>query len=388
MSKRDYYEVLGVSKTATEVEIKSAYRKLAIKYHPDKNPGNQEAEDAFKEASEAYEVLSDQNKRSQYDRFGHAGMRGAAGGGGAGFSNVEDIFSAFGDIFGGGRGSIFDDFFGGGGRSRGGRRTTGEPGGDLKIRLPLTLEEVSTGVSKKLNLKKWTVCGVCSGSGAESGSAPATCPTCQGQGQVRQVQRSVLGQFVNIAPCPECRGAGTVIKDKCHNCEGEGRVQGEEDVKIDIPAGVEEGNYLPLEGKGNAGRRGGAAGDLIVVMEVKEHDTFTRNGNNLLYRATVSIADAVLGTELDIPTIMGSEKLKVEAGTQPGETIRMKGKGLPSLDTGLRGDQVVFVDVFIPKKINAAEKQKLKELQKSENFSPKAKKENKHGFFDRVKDMF
>lgn len=179
-----------------------------------------------------------------------------------------------------------------------------------------------------------------------------------------------------------------MIKDKCHNCEGEGRVQGEEDVKIDIPAGVEEGNYLPLEGKGNAGRRGGAAGDLIVVMEVKEHDTFTRNGNNLLYRATVSIADAVLGTELDIPTIMGSEKLKVEAGTQPGETIRMKGKGLPSLDTGLRGDQVVFVDVFIPKKINAAEKQKLKELQKSENFSPKAKKENKHGFFDRVKDMF
>jgi molecular chaperone DnaJ len=395
MSKRDYYEVLGVSKTASSAEIKSAYRKLAIKFHPDKNPGDNEAENSFKEASEAYEVLSDETKKAQYDRFGHAGVRGAAGGGGAGFSNVEDIFSAFGDIFGGGGsggrgGSIFDEFFGGGGqRSRGGRRTTGEPGGDLKIRLPLTLEEVSTGVTKKLNLKKWNTCGICSGSGAEEGSVPTTCPTCQGQGQVRQVQRSMLGQFVNIAACPECRGAGTVIKAKCTNCQGEGRVQGDEEVQVEIPAGVEEGNYLPLEGRGNAGRRGGPAGDLIVVMQVKDHDTFTRNGNNVLYRATVSVSDAVLGTELDIPTLYGNETLKVEGGTQPGETIRMKGKGIPSLDTGSKGDQVVFVDVYIPKKVNAAEKQKLKELAKSDNFVPrKEKKDSKQGFFDRVKDIF
>jgi len=387
MSKRDYYEILGVSKNASQAEIKTAYRKLAIKYHPDKNPGDQEAENAFKEASEAYEVLSDENKKSQYDRFGHAGMRGAAGGG-AGFSNVEDIFSAFGDIFGGGRSSIFDDFFGGGQRSRGGRRTTGEPGGDLKIRLPLTLEEVSTGVTKKLSLKKWTTCDVCTGTGAKKGSTPATCPTCQGQGQVKQVQRSMLGQFVNIATCPECRGSGSIITDKCDNCHGEGRIQGEEEVKVDIPAGVEEGNYLPMEGKGNAGRRGGPAGDLIVVMEVKDHETFTRNGNNVLYRAAVSIADAVLGTELNVPTLNGQETLKVEPGTQPGETIRMKGKGIPSLDSGLKGDQVVFIDVYIPKKINAAEKQKLRELQKSDNFSPKSKKESKQGFFDRVKDIF
>ncbi|GAB5465630.1 MAG: molecular chaperone DnaJ [Candidatus Kapaibacteriales bacterium] len=386
--KRDYYEVLGVSRTSSSSEIKAAYRKLAIKFHPDKNPGDKAAEDSFKEASEAYEVLSDENKKARYDRFGHAGMGGAAGGGAQGFSNVEDIFSAFGDIFGGGGGSIFDGMFGGGQRSRGGRRTQGEPGGDLKIRLPLTLEEVSEGVTKKLNLKKWKSCNVCSGSGAEKGSQPTTCPTCQGQGQVRQMQRTMLGQMVNIATCPECRGAGTIITNKCDNCHGEGRTQGDDEVKVEIPAGVEEGNYLPMEGKGNAGRRGGQPGDLIVVMEIKDHEHFTRNGKNILYRATISVPDAILGTEIEVPTLLGNEKLTVEPGTQPGQTLRMSGKGLPSLDSSRRGDQIVFVDIYVPKRVTSVEKHNLKEMQKSGSFSPKPKKEEKQGFFDRMKEMF
>lgn len=383
MTKRDYYEVLGVSKNADKSELKSAYRKLAIKFHPDKNQGDPEAEEKFKEASEAYEVLSDDDKRARYDSFGHDGLRGAAGGG-AGFQNVDDIFSAFSDIFSGG--SIFDDFFGSS-SSRGRRRSGGERGSDIKIRLPLSFEEIAKGTNKTIKINKFIVCNVCSGSGAKEGSGLTTCHTCNGQGEVRQVSKSLFGQFVNITVCPTCSGSGQIVKDKCSNCHGDGRVKGEEEIKVDIPAGVEEGNYLTIRGKGNSGKNLGQSGDLIVVMEEKEHEVFERDGNNIIYRHTISFPEAALGTEIEIPTLFGEEKLEIEAGTQPGYTFKFQGKGIPHLNGYGQGDQINVVNVYVPQKLNSDEKKKIKELTDSKNISPEGKG-GKSGFFEKVKDAF
>lgn len=382
MSKRDYYEILGVTKSASESDVKSAYRKLAMMYHPDKNPDNKEAEEKFKEATEAYEVLSDPQKKDRYDRFGHDGMRG--GQDFRNYSDINDIFSNFGDIFGGG--SIFDDFFGGGGR-RGGsrRREQGERGSDLKVKVPLTLEEVAVGASKTIKIKKWSTCGDCSGSGAKSGSGSATCNVCGGHGEVRQVSKTMFGQFVNISPCQNCSGSGQIIKDKCNTCSGEGRVIKEDSISVDIPAGVEEGNYIPLMGKGNAGKRGGSSGDLIVIMEVLDHKLFTRDGNNVFYDLKLSFPDACLGTEIEVPTLGGTERVKIEAGTQPGTLIKLREKGIPYLNSNAKGDQIIQINIYVPKKLSSDEKGKIKVLRDSENFMVDKKSK---GIFEKVKEAF
>ncbi len=387
MGKRDFYEVLGVSRSATTAEIKAAYRKLALKYHPDRNPDDKEAEEKFKEATEAYEILSDPDKRSRYDRFGLDGLKRGQDFGT--YSNIDDIFSAFGDIFGG---SIFDDFFGGGTRrrSRSARRSVGERGGDIKIKLPLTLEEIAQGVEKTVKLKKYVVCDACGGSGAKSGSGYSACSMCGGSGEIRQVSRSVFGQFVNISTCPNCGGSGQVISEKCDVCGGEGRLQGEEKIKIQIPPGVEEGNYIPLRGKGHAGRRGGEPGDLIAIIEEKEHPYFIRRSDDVIYHLNVSFPQAALGAELTVPTLWGERKIKIEPGSQPGTVITLKNKGLPRLNYSGKGDQFVYLNVFVPVKMSPEEKAALKKLALSPNFDPnrqKAKKSEKD-FFKKVKEAF
>jgi len=388
MAKRDYYEILGVDKNASKDQFKAAYRKLAMKYHPDKNPDDNEAEEKFKEASEAYEILSDDTKKAQYDRYGHDGVRGAAAGG-AGFSNVEDIFSHFGDIFGGGGGggSMFDDIFGGGQRRGGRRRTSGERGGDIKIKLALTLEEVATGVSKTLKIKKNVVCDPCSGSGAKAGSGMETCSVCQGAGEVRQVSRSVFGQFVNVQVCHNCNGSGQIVKEKCSTCIGNGRVQSEESIKVDIPAGVEEGNYLPLSGKGHAGKRGGPAGDLIIVMDIKEHDYLERDGNDVIYQHSISIPEACLGCNIEVPTLQGTEIIEIPSGTQPGTEFKLSGKGIPNINSYGKGNQIVIINVYVPSRLNSDEKKAIKSLNNSDNFKPRGKN-SKGGFFEKVKHAF
>ncbi|MBL8000052.1 MAG: molecular chaperone DnaJ [Candidatus Kapabacteria bacterium] len=388
--KRDYYEILGVQKSSSADEIKSAYRKLAMKYHPDRNPGDKEAEENFKEATEAYEVLSDSGKRQRYDQFGHQGMRG-----GQDFHqnvNINDIFSQFGDIFGGGgNGDIFEQFFGGGGNRRsGGRRQAGEQGSDLKIRLPLSLEEIAAGAEKTLKIKRYRTCDTCSGSGAKSGSKPVTCSTCQGQGEVRHVSRSMFGQMVNIAPCTTCAGTGQIIKDKCGDCSGEGRIQGETTLKVNIPAGVSTGNYIPIRGKGNAGRRGGGAGDVLVIVEEQEHPHFKREGDDVVYDLTISFPDAALGGEVSVPVLGGTASLTIEAGTQPGTVLRMRDKGIPHLNGYGKGDQLVVVNVFVPTKLSSKEKDALRSLAQSENIAPRTGKNNGKdtGFFGKVKEAF
>lgn len=381
MSKRDYYEVLGVSKSASESEIKSSYRKLAMKYHPDKNPDDKQAEEKFKEAAEAYEVLSNPQKKERYDRFGHDGLKG--GQDFHNYSNINDIFSNFGDIFGGG--SIFDDFFGGGGRSGSNRREQGERGSDLRVKVELTLEEVAKGTSKSIKIKKWGVCDECTGSGAKKGSGTQTCAVCNGNGEVRQVSKTMFGQFVNISTCHNCNGSGQIIKEKCLKCSGEGRTIAEDIISIDIPAGVETGNYIPLMGKGNAGKRGGSSGDLIVMMNVMEHKIFTRDGNNIHYDLTLSFPDACLGTEIEVPILEGTEKIKVEPGTQPGHVIKLNRKGIPYLNTNEKGDQLIHINVFIPKKLNSEEKQIVKSLKESQNFIIDKKGK---GIIDKVKSAF
>jgi molecular chaperone DnaJ len=375
MAKRDYYEVLGVSRTASADEIKKAYRKLAMQYHPDRNPGNKEAEEKFKEAAEAYEALGDADKRQRYDQFGHDGMRGTDF---RPFTDVNDIFSTFGDIFGGGfGGSIFDEMFGGG-QGRGRQRSSGPvPGSDLKVRLKLSLEEIAAGVDKKLKIKKWKRCDTCGGSGARSSEGTATCPVCKGSGEVRQVSRSVFGQFVNIATCA--------------NCGGDGRVQGESTIKVSIPAGVSEGNYIPLRGEGNVGRRGGGAGDIIVVIEEEPHGVFTRNGNDVLLDLLVSFPEAALGADVEVPTLTGRAKIKIEPGTQSGRILRMRDKGIPHLNSFGRGDQLVRVNVWIPTKLNEQERQLLRQLAGGDNLSPKQGDTSAHSdksYFGRVKKAF
>jgi len=378
MSKRDFYEILGVDKNADEATIKKAYRKKAIQFHPDKNPGDASAEDKFKEAAEAYEVLSDDNKRARYDQFGHAGMSGAAGGGG-GFGghhmNMDDIFSQFGDIFGGGFG----------GQSRGGRRVN--RGSNLRVRVKLTLKEIAHGAEKKIKVNKYISCKSCSGTGAEGGGSYSTCSTCNGSGHVTRVQQTFLGHMQTQSVCPQCGGEGKIITNKCKSCHGNGIVKGEEVITINIPAGVENGMQLSVSGKGNAAARGGVNGDMIVVIEEMPHESLKRDGSNLLYDHYISIPDAVLGTTIEIPTVDGKAKVKIPAGTQAGKVFRLRGKGLPSVEYHGVGDLLVNINVWTPQNLSKEETEMMEKFSSSSNFTPKPTSKDK-SFFDRMRDYF
>lgn len=373
MAKRDYYEILGVQKNASIEDVKKAYRKLAMQHHPDRNPGNKDAEEKFKEATEAYEVLSDQDKRSRYDRFGHEGVRQGTDFHDWTNTNANDIFSVFSDIFGAGfGGSIFDDIFGGGtrSRSRSGSYAGGEHGSDLKISVKLTMEEIGSGVEKKIKLKRLEKCQTCSGTGAKGSSGTSACPTCGGTGELRRASRTMFGQFVNIVQCSTCGGTGRVIKDPCNACGGAGRVNGESTIKVKIPAGVSEGNYLTLRGEGNAGVRGGQNGDLIVMIEESPHQHFKREGDDVIFELELSFPEAALGSEVEVPTLTGRAKLKIEPGIQSGKILRMREKGLPHLNAYGRGDQLVSINVFTPTKLSPKDKELLKELARSTNLKP------------------
>jgi molecular chaperone DnaJ len=388
MTKQDYYKILGVARSASADEIKKAYRKMALKLHPDRNPGNKEAEEKFKDAAEAYEVLRDPDKRRRYDQFGHDGLRGTNY---RDFDNVNDIFSAFGDIFGSGfGGGIFEEVFGGGSRGGGRRRSgQGQQGSNLQIKLPLTLEEIASGVDKKLKVKKQTQCQTCHGAGATSASGRTSCSQCQGTGEVRQVSRSMFGQFVNITACPTCEGEGTIIKDHCQSCGGEGRVQGETTIKVTVPAGVSQDNYIPLRGQGNTGRRGGPPGDLLVVIEEKQHENFARNEDDILYDLFISFPTAVSGGDVEVPTLGGRARLTIEKGTPGGRMLRMRERGIPHLNGYGKGDQLVRVNIWVPQKLSAEEKELLEKLSAMEHINPteEDRKRNK-SFFSKMKDVF
>jgi molecular chaperone DnaJ len=376
MAKRDYYEVLGLAKNATADEIKKAYRKLAIQYHPDKNPGDKASEEKFKEAAEAYEILSNPEKKSKYDQFGHAGP--ASGGFGGGM-NMEDIFEQFGDIFGGGG-------FGGFGRSSSGGKRVNR-GTDLRIKIKLTLEEIAEGVTKKIKVNKYVSCDSCSGSGAKSGSGKKTCATCNGSGQVSQVTNTFLGQMRTTSVCPSCSGNGSVISEKCGKCAGDGIVRGEEVIEVRIPAGVEEGMQLSMRGKGNMGPRNGVPGDLLIVIEEEEHPLFKREHQHLFLDLYVNFADAALGTQIEVETLQGKVKIKIEAGTQSGKLLRLRGKGLPNIQDSSMGDLLINVNVWTPQKLDSAETELLQKLRNSENFQPNPGKKDK-SFFDKMKEFF
>jgi molecular chaperone DnaJ len=368
MEKRDYYEVLGVAKDASVDEIKKAYRKLAMKYHPDKNPDDKTAEENFKEAAEAYEVLSNADKRAKYDRYGHNGLRG--GQDFHSYQNVNDIFSHFSDIFGGGFGgsSIFDDLFNTGRSSRGGRQQySGTPGSDLKVSLKLTLEEIASGTSKTIKIKKYNKCSTCNGTGANSSSGFKTCSVCNGAGEVREVSRSIFGQFVNISVCHNCKGTGKIISDPCKTCSGDGRVHEESKIKVNVPAGVTNNSYMTMRSEGNVGKNGGPAGDIIVVFQEIEHQYFQRDGDDLIYDLFLSFPEIVMGTSVEIPTINGRASLKIEAGTQPGKFLKMRGKGIQHLNQHGSGDQLVRINIHVPEKINSEEKDLLRSLSKTPN---------------------
>lgn len=380
MQKRDYYEVLGVSRSATDVEVKAAYRKLAIRYHPDKNPDNPETEEQFKEATEAYEVLSDGDKRARYDRFGHEGVR--AGQDFHGFSNINDIFSAFGN-------TIFGDIFG---QQRSSGPVFGmQPGSDLKIRLPLTLEEIATGVEKTISIRRMIPCEKCGGLGAMARADIHDCTQCGGAGEVRQVSRSVFGQFINVQACPSCGGKGKEISNACSSCRGEGRVQGESREVLDVPAGVSDGNYIPLRGKGHTGPNGGPAGDLIVLIEELEHEDFVRNGNDVVYDLTISYPEAALGAEIEVPTLYGSAVITIEPGTQPNTLLRMRAKGIPHLHSERRGDQIVRVNLQVPTRLTSDEREALERLRAMPNVGTTdvtKRAEHRGGFFEKMKAVF
>lgn len=380
MTKRDYYEILEVSRTAGETEIKKAYRKMALKYHPDKNPGDSEAEEKFKEAAEAYEILRDPDKRQRYDRFGHEGVRGNAGAGGFGMS-MDDIFSNFGDIFG----SAFGGFGGGFGSSS--RRRHVNRGSNLRVKVKLTLDEVANGVKKKIKVNKYIKCDACSGSGAKGGSSYSTCSTCHGTGQVTRVTNTFLGQMQTTSTCPTCGGEGQTITSKCTKCGGDGIVRGEEVISIDIPAGVSEGMQLSVSGKGNAGARGGINGDLIVLVEEIEHDDLVRDGDNLIYNQFISYTDAALGCSISVPTLDGAAKIKIEPGTQSGKVLRLKNKGVPHLQHYGRGDLLVNISVWTPQNLTREERNILESLGKSENFAPNPTRSQRN-IFSRMKEYF
>ncbi|MCF8423313.1 MAG: molecular chaperone DnaJ [Bacteroidia bacterium] len=379
MSKKDFYEILGVSKSASDDEIKKAYRKLAIKYHPDKNPDDKAAEEKFKEAAEAYEILSNAEKRQRYNQYGHAGVGGASGNGGGhygGGMNMDDIFSQFGDIFGGG------GF--GGGRSSGGRRVT--KGSNLRIKVKLNLEEIAKGVEKKLKVNKFVSCTTCKGSGAKNGQFD-TCKLCNGSGVQVRTQQTFLGAMQTQTTCSGCSGEGKTVKDKCNTCHGDGIVRAEEVISINIPAGVAEGMQLSVNGKGNAAPRGGINGDLLVLIEEEEHLELKRDGSNLFYDSYVNFADAALGTSIEIPTVDAKVKIKIEPGTQSGKVLRLKGKGLPDVNSYGTGDLLVNINVWTPQNLTSDEKKALELLRTSKNFAPNPNRKEK-GFFDRMKEYF
>ena len=381
--KRDYYEVLGVEKNANADEIKKAYRKAAIKYHPDKNPGDKEAEEKFKEAAEAYDVLSNEEKRARYDKFGHAGMSGAAGGAGGfggfggGFS-MEDIFSQFGDIFGG-------HFGGGFGGSRGGRSVN--RGSDIRVRIKLTLAEIVNGTTKKIKVNKDVVCEKCGGSGAKDSSSHATCSTCNGSGYVVTVQNTFFGRMQSQSVCPTCGGDGKIITAKCDRCAGEGCVRDSEVIEINVPAGVGEGMALTVSGKGNAARRGGINGDLIVVIEEERSEELVRDGNNLIHNLNITVATAILGGEVEVPTVEGKAKIKIAPGTHAGKVLRLRGKGIPDVNGYGRGDIMVVVDITIPTALTSEEKKLVRELAEKPHFKDAESVENQN-IFERMKNFF
>jgi molecular chaperone DnaJ len=382
MSKRDYYEVLQVERSATEDQIKTAYRKLALKYHPDRNPGDSSAEERFKEATEAYEALKDPQKRRLYDQYGHAGLgQGGMGGGfGAGFAgfDLSDALRAFMRDFGGG-GSIFDDLFGmGGGRRQ--RRNRGE---DLRIRLALTLEEINEGVTRKLEVKRLVHCESCNGSGVAAGSSRKTCPQCKGAGQVRQITRTLLGTVQQVSTCGMCRGTGEIISDPCGTCHGEGRIRGSSQVTVKVPPGVASGNYMTIDGMGNVAAGAGEPGDLVVIFEEIEHEHFTRHGNNIICEVSIPFTTAALGGEAVVPGLEGEQKVKISSGTQPGKVIKLRGKGLPNVHHHGRGDQLVQIVVWIPEKLSAEDKNLLKKLDKSPSVKPP---ESNRSFFQRLRE--
>lgn len=376
MAKRDYYEVLGIARSASAEEIKKAYRKLAIQYHPDKNPGNSEAEEKFKEAAAAYEVLSNAEKRQNYDRFGHSGPQMGGGGFGGGM-DMNDIFEQFGDIFGGAFGSS---------SSRGGQRG-GQRGTNIRIKLKLSLEEISDGVTKKLKVNKYSGCSTCHGSGAKAGTQPRTCSTCQGSGQVTQITNTFLGQMRTASICPTCQGQGSIITDKCTSCRGEGIERGEEVIEVRIPAGVEEDMQLNMRGKGNAGQRNAPPGDLLIVIEEEEHPLFKRDGQHVFYDLYLNLADAALGTNVEIPTLGGKARVKIDEGTQSGKTLRLRGKGLPSVNGGPRGDMFATINVWTPQNLSQEERKMLEGIRGKTNFEPNPDKKDK-GFFDRMREFF
>lgn len=377
-TKKDYYEILGVSKNASAEEIKKAYRKLAIQYHPDKNPNNKEAEEKFKEIAEAYAILSDPQKRQQYDRFGHAGM---AGGGFAGFDmggfDISDALRQFME-----QGFGFGDIFGSGSSSR--RRRSSNRGSDLQIRLKMTLEEIASGAKKKIKVKKQVRCDECNGTGSAKYSRTVMCPVCKGSGEVRQVSQSLFGQFVNVSTCPRCHGQGQIIENPCRSCNGEGRVYGNKTIEINVPAGVATGNYIPLEGEGNEGLRGGRSGDLIVVIEEVPHEVFERRGNDVLMVLPVSFPAAALGASIEIPTLTGKAKINIAPGTQSGKILRMRGKGIPHLHGAGIGDQLVQIQVYVPTRLSSVEKKLLMDLADSENFQPQ--KDADKNIFEKFKE--
>ena len=382
MSKRDYYEVLEVAKTATVEKIKKAYRKKAIQYHPDKNPGDKEAEEKFKEAAEAYEVLSDPDKRSRYDQFGHQGVNGGFGGGfGGGGMSMEDIFSHFGDIFGGSFGG-FGGFSSGGSRSR--RRTN--RGSDLRVKVKLTLKEIATGVEKKIKVKKYVSCKACNGTGAEKGTSYTTCSTCNGSGVVTRVQQTILGAMQSTTTCPTCGGEGRIITKKCPECNGEGVRLEEEVITLNIPAGVADGMQLSMSGKGNAARHGGVNGDLLILIEEEPHPELLRDENDLIYNLLLNFSTAALGGTVEVPTIDGKAKVKIDAGTQPGKVLRLRGKGLPSVNRYGVGDLLVNVSVYVPESLNTEEKRTIEKLGSSKNFVPTQSVKEK--IFSKLRHMF
>jgi len=366
--KRDYYEVLGVGKSASDEEIKKAYRKKAIQYHPDKNPGDKAAEEKFKEAAEAYEVLSNPEKKQRYDQFGHAGVGGAAGGGfGGGGFTMDDIFSQFGDIFGGHfGGGGFGGFGGFGGSSRGGQRVN--QGSNLRVRVKMNLSEIAKGAEKKIKVKKHVACQHCKGTGAEGGSAYSTCNTCRGTGAVTRVTNTILGRMQTQSVCPDCQGQGKIITNKCSNCSGEGILQQEEIITLNIPAGVADGMQLSMSGKGNAARRGGVNGDLLIVIEEEQHPELIRDENDLIYNLLLSFPTAALGGTVEIPTIDGRVKVKIEAGTQPGKVLRLRGKGLPSVNQYGTGDLLVNISVYVPESLSREDRKIIEKLEDSESF--------------------
>ena len=380
MSKRDYYEVLGLSNSASQEEIKKAYRKLALKYHPDKNPDDAESEAKFKEAAEAYEILSNQDKRSKYDQFGHSAFANGGGGGGfhAGGMSMDDIFSSFGDIFGG-----FGGGFGGG--TRGGRRVS--RGSDLRIKVKLNLSEIANGVEKKIKVKKYNSCDACDGTGAKDGTAFSTCSTCGGAGQVTRLTNTFLGQMQSTSTCPTCSGQGKSILHKCNVCYGEGIISKEETITFNVPAGVAEGMQLKISGKGNAARRGGINGDLLVIISEEKHPDLIRDGNDLLYNLYLSISEAILGSTVEIPTIESKVKIKIDAGTQPGKILRLRGKGVPDVNGYRGGDLLVSINVWIPKNVSKEESKIIEKLKESPNFIPNPSIDDK-SLFDRMKNLF